>query len=178
MCHRGHTSLTFCGSALECARTRLMRTFEPLKVPSYTHPRSESDNSHVSGSTLLTPQILLSSSSGSRSGTLVRSERSERACASGERGTEKNEVKAHVVQVVDQPSQILALQTWSSIFVFVPAEEVDELVVELRRSSVEIAEFLQGVWRVHGDSATTTMIANKNDSLPLALAQSWSPRKD
>ena len=74
-----------------------MRTFEPLKVPSYTHPRSESESVYVFGSTFLIPQILLSSSSGSRSGTLLISERSQRTCASGERGTGENEVKAHIV---------------------------------------------------------------------------------
>ena len=90
-------------------------------------------------------------------------ERSQRTCASGECGTGKTEVKAHIVQIVDQPSQIFALQIWSSIFVFVSAEEADELVVEMRRSSVEIAEFLQGIERGHGDDATTTRIADKND---------------
>ena len=142
-----------------------MRTLEPLKVPSYTHPRSDSESVHVFGSTHLTPQILLSSSSGSRSGTLLGSERSRRTCVSGERGTGKNEVKACIVQIVDQPSQIFALQTWSSILVFVSAEEVDELVVKMRRSSVEIAEFLQGVGQGHGDDATTG-IANKTDGPP------------
>ena len=105
---------------------------------------------HVFGSTFLTPQILLSSSSGSRSGTLLGLERLRRACASGERGTGKNEVEAYIVQIFDKPSQVLALQTWDSILVFVPAEEVDELFVETRRSSVEIAEFLQEIGRVHG----------------------------
>ena len=74
----------------------------------------------------------LASSSGSQSGTLLRLERLERTCASGERGMGKNDVNTHVVQIVDKPSQVLALQTCCTIFVFVPAEEVDELVVELR----------------------------------------------
>ena len=71
MCHRGHTSLAFCGSPFECVRTRLIRTFDPLNMPSYTHPKSESESVHVVGSTFLTPHILLSSSSGSRNGTML-----------------------------------------------------------------------------------------------------------
>ena len=125
--------------------------FEPLKVPSYTHPKSESESVHVLGSMFLVPHILPSSSSGSRSGTLLGSGVSRRTCASGERGTEKTEAKAHIIQIVDKPSQTLASQTWDGILVFVPAEEVDELVVETRRTSVEIAEFLQGIGRGHGD---------------------------
>ena len=109
-----------------------MRTFEPLNVPSYTHPRSESESVHVLGSTLWTPHILLSSSSGSRNGSLLGSDISQRTCAGGERGTGGNGVEAHIVQIVDEPSQIPALQTWSSILVFVSAEEVGELVVEIR----------------------------------------------
>ena len=41
-------------------------------------------------------------------------------------------MEAHLVQIVDQPSQIFALKTWDSILVLVPTEEVDELVVETR----------------------------------------------
>ena len=150
MCHRGHTSLTFWRSPLGCVRTRLMRTFESLKVP-----RSESESMHVFGSTYLSPQIRLSSSNGSRSEALPRSERSQRTCASGERRTGKTEVKAHIVKIVDEPSQILALQTWDSISVFLSTEDVDELAMKMRRSSVEIPEFLQENGRGHGDDATT-----------------------
>ena len=146
-----------------------MRTFEPLKVPSYTHPKSESESVHVFGSTFLTPHSLLSSSSGSRGGALLGLKRSQRACASGERGTGKNKVKAHIAQIVDQPSQIFALQTWDSILVFVPTEEVDEPVMETRRGFVEITESLERVWWGHGDDATTTTIAERNDGPPLRV---------
>ena len=126
-----------------------MRTFEPLKLPSYTHPeiesggvlKSESEGVHVSGSTFSTPHILLISRSSSRGGTLLGPEISQRTCASGERGTGKNEVKAHIVQIVDQRSQVFAPQTSDSTSVFLPAEEIDELVEETRRSSVEIIDF-------------------------------------
>ena len=98
----------------------------------------------------MTPHILLSSSSGFRNGSLLGSEISLTTCAGGERGTERNGVEAHIVQIVDEPSQILAFQTCSSILVFVPMEEVGELVVETRRSFVEIAELLQEIGRGHG----------------------------
>ena len=71
-------------------------------------------------------------SSGSRSGTLLESERSQGTCASGERGMRKNGVEAHIFQIVDKSNQILALQTWDSISVFVPEEEVDEPAVKMR----------------------------------------------
>ena len=67
---------------------------------------------------------------------------SPRTCASDESGTGRNGAEAHIVQIVDEPNQTLALQTCSSISVFVPTEEVGELVVKMRRSSVKIAEFL------------------------------------
>ena len=108
-CDRIRASSTFCRSPLEGVRTRLMRTFEPLKDPSYTHPRRESEIEHDSGSTFLTPHILLSSSSGSRNWSLLGSEMLERTCASGECGTEGNGVRAHIVQIVDKPNQILVL---------------------------------------------------------------------
>ena len=65
-------------------------------------------------------------------------------------------METHIAQIVDKPNQVLALQTWSGILIFVPAEEVDELVVEMRRSSVEIAEFLQGIGRGHEDDGRQT----------------------
>ena len=39
--------------------------------------------------------------------------------------------RAHIVQIVDEPIQILTLQTWNSILIFVPAEEDSELAVEI-----------------------------------------------
>ena len=86
-----------------------MRTFEPLNVPSYTHPRRESESEHDFGSTFLTPHIRLSSFSDSKNGTPLGSEALQRTCASGERGTGKNGVRTHIVQEVDEPSRILAL---------------------------------------------------------------------
>ena len=82
---------------------------------------------------------------------MLGSEISQRICAGGERGTERNGAEAHIVQIVDEPGQILALQTWNSILVFFPTEEVGELVVEIRRSSVELAELLEEIGQGHGD---------------------------
>lgn len=63
--HRGRTSLTFCELPLGSILTRLIRTFEPSKIPSYTHPRRESESVHDFGSTSLTLHIFLSSCSDS-----------------------------------------------------------------------------------------------------------------
>ena len=86
---------------------------------------------------------------------MLGSEILQRTCAGagGERGTERNGAETHIVQIVDEPNQIFALQTRSSISIFVPTEEVGELVVEIRRSSVEIVELLQEIGRGHGDGA-------------------------
>ena len=78
---------------------------------------------------------------------------SQRTCATDECGMGSNGVYAHTVQVVDDPSQVLALQAWDNISVFVPAKEVSELVAKMRRSSVETAECLQGTGQSHGGGA-------------------------
>lgn len=52
--NRVHTSFTLRESPPECALTRLIRTFEPLKVPSYTHPMRDSWSDHDFGNTSLT----------------------------------------------------------------------------------------------------------------------------
>ena len=174
----GYTSLTFWGSPLECVRTRLIRTFEPLKVPSYTHPRSESESVHVFGSTFLAPHTLLSSSSGSRSGMPLGLETSQRTCANGERGTGENGGEAHIVQIVDEPNQILASQNWDSIFVFVPAEEVDEPAVKMRRSSIQIAEFLQGIGRGHGSGGRGTSMLGAQRSRTGCRKPWWAAKEN
>ena len=58
---RIRTSLIFCESPSEDILTYLMRTFEPLNNPTYTHPRRDSGSVHDSGSTSLMPHIHLSS---------------------------------------------------------------------------------------------------------------------
>jgi hypothetical protein len=56
-----HTSLTLRESPPGYVLTRLTRTLEPLNVPSYTHPRSDSESVHDFGSTSLMPHMFLSS---------------------------------------------------------------------------------------------------------------------
>ena len=79
----------------------------------------------------MVPHILLSSSNGSGSGTVLGSEIPQRTCGCSEHGTEGNGAETHIIQIVDEPRQIITLQTWNSILVFVPAEEVGELVVKI-----------------------------------------------
>jgi len=55
-------------------------------------------------------------------------------------GLEKNGLEAHAIQVLDKPRQVFALQVRNSASVPITAKEVAEVLVELRRSSVEAAE--------------------------------------
>ena len=89
---RARTSLAFCWSPPGHTLTRLMRTFNPSKVPSYTHPRRDSGTVHDSGRTSLTPHIFLRSCSDRRNKTLVRSEMSVRIWNSVELSATKEEV--------------------------------------------------------------------------------------
>ena len=79
--YRMHTSLAFFGSPPRYILTRLIRTFEPLKVPSNTHPRRDSESVHDIGSTSPTPAIFLSSSKDSRNAGFARSGMLLRTCA-------------------------------------------------------------------------------------------------
>ena len=58
---RAPTSLTFRESPPGRILTRLMRIFEPFKVPLCTHPRRDSGSLHDFGSTSLAPHIFPSS---------------------------------------------------------------------------------------------------------------------
>jgi len=49
-------------------------------------------------------------------------------------------LEAHAIQVLDKPRQILALQARDSTSIPFTAKEVAEVLVELRRSSVEAAK--------------------------------------
>ena len=51
-------------------------------------------------------------------------------------------MEAHAIQVLDKPRQIFALQGRNSTSIPFAAEEIDEVLVELRRSSVEAVELL------------------------------------
>ena len=86
---------------------------------------------------------------------------------------EKNGVETHIIQIVDEPGQILALQILSSIPIFVPTEEVGELVVEIRRSSVKIAELLQEIGRGHGDGTRGASRLTLSGQAP--TCEGWKP---
>ena len=61
--------------------------------------------------------------------------------------------------------------------VFVPAEEVGELVVEIRRGSVEIAEFLQEIGRGHGDGARGALTEAKRSCVEYGKSRSERLRR-
>jgi hypothetical protein len=49
----------------------------------------------------------------------------------------------HLVQIVNQPGQVVALEVWYMLPIFLPAKEVVELVRKLRRRFVKPVELLQ-----------------------------------
>jgi len=58
------------------------------------------------------------------------------------RGLGRNGLEVHTIQVLDEPRQVFALQARNVISIAVAAKEVAEVLVELRRSSVEAAELV------------------------------------
>ena len=130
-----------------------MRTFEPLGIPSHTHPkadgrlvsRTESESIHDFGSTSLAPHIFLRLCSNSWNRSLLGSEIPQRAYASVERGARRSRLRTHTIQILNDPDQITALQSWNNVLILVSAKEVDELLVKLWRCFVEVTKFLQGV---------------------------------
>ena len=58
------------------------------------------------------------------------------------RGLGRNGLEAHTIQVLDEPRQIFALQARNVISIPLAAKEIAEVLVELRRSSVEAAELV------------------------------------
>ena len=67
-------------------------------------------------------------------------------CGAGERWLE-----THGIEILDEPGQIVALKTRNNVPILSPAKKADELVVELRRSFVEVVERFQVVVRDHRD---------------------------
>ena len=59
-----------------------------------------------------------------------------------ERKGESNRLETHTIEILDEPRQIVTLQTWNDVLILLPAEEVDKLWVKLRRGSVEVTERL------------------------------------
>ena len=56
--------------------------------------------------------------------------------------TKEDNIETHAVQIFDEPRQSIALQLRQTIPVVIPAKEVGELLVKLRRGSVEVVELL------------------------------------
>ena len=92
------------------------------------------------GRTPLMPQISFSSCKYSWNAGLACFGIDVRTCNSVGRGLGRNGLDAHAVQVLDKPCQIFALQVRKNTSVPITAKEVAEVLVELRRSSVEAAE--------------------------------------
>lgn len=93
------------------------------------------------GRTPLTPQIFLSSCRDFWNATLVWSEMLARTYTSVEIGVGRDGLGTHVIQILNEPRQVLALQAWNNTSILVPTEKVDELFGKLWRSSVEVVEF-------------------------------------
>ena len=127
-----------------------MHTLEPSRAPSDAHPevdevplcRRESENEQASGSNSFVLHIFSSSCRDSWNAELAGSEISTRTCTGSEHRVGKGGSETHVIKVLDKPRQILALQIRKTTSILPPAEEVAELLVKLRRSSVEVAELL------------------------------------
>ena len=61
---------------------------------------------------------------------MSESEMSQRIYTDAEWGEEGNGLKPHFIQVINKPGQILALQAWNNVLIFIPAEDVCELLVK------------------------------------------------
>ena len=57
-----------------------------------------------------------------------------------ERKGENTRLETHTIEILDEPRQIVTLQTWNDVLILLPAEKFDKLWVKLRRGSVEVAE--------------------------------------
>ena len=127
-----------------------MHTFEPSTVRPDTDPevgkmlipKRGSEKVHDFGNTPQTLHILLSSCSDTWNTMLVGSEVSTRIYTYFEHRTGKWDLVTHVIQVLNEPRQILIVQVLNSVLVLVPTKEVDELALKLRRSPIEVAELL------------------------------------
>jgi len=58
---------------------------------------------------------------------------------------ERDGLEAHAIQILDKPRQVFPLQDRNGISIPFTAKEVAEVLVKLRRSSVEAAELFQDI---------------------------------
>ena len=100
----------------------------------------EPESAYDFGRTSLIPQILFSSCRYSWNAGLGWFAIDTRTYDTVGGGSGRNGLEAHTIQVLDEPCQIFALQARNSTSIPFAAKEVAEILVKLRRSSVEVVE--------------------------------------
>ena len=106
-------------------------------------PRRESVESvHDFGNTPLALHIFLSSCNNSGNVVFAGLEIPTRAYPGVERRVGRDGLETHAIKVLDQPCQILALQVWNGTSKLTLSNAAGELLVEVWRSCVEVAELL------------------------------------
>jgi hypothetical protein len=55
----------------------------------------------------------------------------------------KGDAATHIVQIVNEPHQIVIVKVWHTLHILLPVKYVDKLVVKVGRRPVEAVEFLQ-----------------------------------
>lgn len=51
---------------------------------------------------------------------------------------------AHFVQIINKPHQIIPLEVWRTLPIFLPTEYAGKSILEPRRGPIEAVELLQG----------------------------------
>ena len=95
--HRLHAFLAFPRLSPGCILARLIRTLEPLKVPSYTWPRRDSESEHDFGSTSLMSDNSLSAFKNTRHSRLAVLEARVRTFIDGESRVGEEGSETHVI---------------------------------------------------------------------------------
>ena len=150
MGHRAHTSFTPCECPMIRVRTRSTCTLEPSRVPTHTHPEavvpmfSRGPGSvHDFGNTSLMLHTLPSSCRDTWKTRLAGSEISTRTyAASDQHKVERDDFDTNPIEILHEPRQIILLEGWKAGLILVSTKDVDELLMELWRGSVEVAERL------------------------------------
>ena len=93
--------------------------------------------------------ILPSSCKDSWKAGSARSEISARTYVISKSRTGRGGLEAHAVQILDEPCQIVILQSCKNAPILVSAKEATELLVKPRRFSLEVAKRLQGILQDH-----------------------------
>ena len=135
------TFMAFSGPSLEYILTRLTQTLEPSSVPSKISPeppeatgrppilRTEGERVYEDGSIVLAPHTCLSSRKHFRKAGLAGSRLLRVYACLGAAG--EGNTTTYLIQVVDQPHQIIALKVPDALLKPFPIKDVAELIVEL-----------------------------------------------